>query len=201
MNSSIAVIVAVCGMMLVLLGLFLLLVLQIVHFGKRNALMSIVQFMGGRGEDAEEDRYTPLPDYKVPSSIDLQAKAESLDFDAAVQKYRDQGLSSQSVRPTAAPPLSASAQSLRPGNLTPSNPPSKPLAGPSLSTPSSSSTPSTPPPLGPLTPGKLSDRLSANQNTRTPSNPDRRSLRRMREDEDEDIMGGLISGDDPEALL
>ncbi|HEX2619602.1 MAG TPA: hypothetical protein VHL11_05625, partial [Phototrophicaceae bacterium] len=60
---------------------------------------------------------------------------------------------------------------------------------------------STPPPLGPLTPGKLSDRLSANQNTRTPSNPDRRSLRRMREDEDEDIMGGLISGDDPEALL
>lgn len=83
------VIAAGCGLAVVCIGLIAIVGFMVVRFTGRSFLGPVLgTFLGG--QDAPEDR--PAPTIRAQSSgKDLRSLAKSLDFDSAVQKYRQQG--------------------------------------------------------------------------------------------------------------
>jgi hypothetical protein len=112
MNDLAPVIAAVCGFAVVCVGLVLVGGFLLIRLGGKTLLGPVLgNFLGGRGEEeAIEDRpYVSQRASSQATARDLRTLAQSLDFDAAVQKYRQQG--------------GVSAQNTPDPNYTPSPPP------------------------------------------------------------------------------
>jgi hypothetical protein len=92
MRDLAPIIAAACGLGVVCVGLIVIGGFMLVRVTGQSFLGPLFSILGGGGgnEELPEDR--PVPTMRAQSSSrDLRSLAQSLDFDAAVQKYRQQG--------------------------------------------------------------------------------------------------------------
>lgn len=103
MNDLAPLIAAGCGFATICAGLLVLGGFLMMRMTRNSFLVPLVNSFTGRSElQDDEDREPPVAPQRASSAADLRAKAQSLDFDAAVQKYQQPG--AQSAPPTSLPP-------------------------------------------------------------------------------------------------
>lgn len=166
------VLLAACGFAVICAGLIFVTVLMVLRFlgGSRGgAILGL--FGGATREDDAELELLPQRRSRRLSSSDLDAKAQSLDFDAALQKYR------QSPTP--------GAQSAQPASPLPSS-----LRG----TPVPSQRP-TPTSEGLEREDPLDEIDGRGFNLRNTNNQSLRRSRREYEDDRDEFIGGFLDGE------
>jgi hypothetical protein len=110
-NQSASVVLSLCavigivGILIVLVAILILRVIRMNVFGLANMALRTVSDGG-----EEPSRLDNRPERNLPTSRNLRAQAQSLDFDEAVARKR--GESSPSIRTTSSTPPAASAQSV-----------------------------------------------------------------------------------------
>lgn len=169
------VLLAACGFAVICAGLIFVTVLMVLRFlgGSRGgAILGL--FGGATREDNAELELLPQRRSRRLTSSDLDAKAQSLDFDAALQKYR-QTPASPMPGAQSAPPASP-LPSLR-GTAAPA-PPSRVSQNTSLDR------------EDPL------DEIDGRSfNLRNTNNQSLRRSRREREDDRDEFIGGFLDGE------
>lgn len=88
-NSNLPVIIAACGLSVVCLGVLGILAFGVARF-TGGTLLGLIGSLTGGGTAAND---ADIPGYQIGRPrrprLNLEAQAQSLDFDAAVAKYRD----------------------------------------------------------------------------------------------------------------
>lgn len=173
--------IAACGLAVVCAGLLFVTVLIVLRFlgGSRGG--AILGLFGGAAKVDDSDLdYDPNRRSRRLSPSDLKAKAQAVDFDAALQKYKSSTppttASSQSAAPTSPPPA---APSLRGTPVAPLNPGVPPTPTPSVS---QNTTP-------------LDNTTYNDFDLRNNPNSSVRRKRREFEDDRDEFVGGLLDGE------
>jgi len=115
MNDISPVLLAVCGILIVALGLILVGGLLMYRFLRFNIFsMAMGYFMKNQGGELESDpQIVPMQ-----RSHNLRAKAEALDFDAAVARHSKEAQLSTEAKPTAS--AAEPFEGFKPADYTPS---------------------------------------------------------------------------------
>jgi hypothetical protein len=112
MQDPALALVAICGFSIICVGLFVVVGLLVLRVTGR----SVGSLLGGQGlyglvdsvsgaSDPEENINPANRRRRTPAGSDLRAKTQSLDFDAAVQRYKDQPPGTAAPKPSSPFPL------------------------------------------------------------------------------------------------
>lgn len=110
-NDLPLILLSVCGFATVCIGLIVVVGLLLIRFTGSSFLLPLVNAFTGRGDESGDDDegYRPTPARRAPTANDLRARAQSLDFDSAVQKYQRSDQPQTNLPPASTNPIPGSA--------------------------------------------------------------------------------------------
>lgn len=163
------ILLAACGLAVICVGLLFvgaLMLMRVARGSRGGSLVGLIT--GATNNDDADTNLLPQRRSRRMTSSDLQNKAQALDFDSALQKYRQ----------------TPGAQSA---------PPNPSLRG--AGTPAPRTTPTTPPSQASDREDPLDDFDGRSFNLRNTNNQSLRRSRRGNEDASDELLGGFLDGD------